>query len=521
MFRIIIVDDEPDVSDSISFMIRQLCSTTCQVVGMAIDGLAGIRLIQNLKPDIVITDIHMPQCDGLEMIRKLRGSGLDPACIVISAYEDFESAKQAVQLGVYGFLSKPVAETELIDTLSRVCDILAKKRKEQEDIERMRSSLLNLGLTNFLMNAGYVDICKLKEVCGAFDVLPGNCSGYVCWIVMASDETVAYLNSSYFSFYPSLMKSLSVKMMPDFTVFITALPAETDIRMILNSLDKMRNALFVSHIPCCIGVGQPVSSFEELPASFRIAAEALNYRVLDNNNQIITYRDVENYKINPDILSAQDIILLEECFDRLDDEDGIASVRRIFDQLRDRKDLRLEELRLVALIIVQYGFRRALVTGLRPNMELRTLQNWLEYLNSINDIDTLEDWVIESMRRLRGIILTSPQNEDKSDVIENAKQYIRQNFTQPITLNDISEKFYINPYYFSQLFKKRTGIRYQDYVTDLRMERAKTLLQDTNMKISDIRSSVGYSDVSHFNRLFERSTGLTPSAYRKQHRVKD
>ncbi|WP_320933050.1 helix-turn-helix domain-containing protein [Hungatella effluvii] len=108
---------------------------------------------------------------------------------------------------------------------------------------------------------------------------------------------------------------------------------------------------------------------------------------------------------------------------------------------------------------------------------------------------------------------------EKKDVIEEAKEYMNRNFTREISLNDISERFFINPYYFSQLFKKKTGETYQSYLTSLRISRAKKLLEETDLKIYEVCSMVGYSDTNHFNKVFERIAGIKPSEYKKNLRI--
>lgn len=109
----------------------------------------------------------------------------------------------------------------------------------------------------------------------------------------------------------------------------------------------------------------------------------------------------------------------------------------------------------------------------------------------------------------------------KKDVIAEAKEYIRQNYNQNISLNDISGKFYINPYYFSQLFKKKTGMTYQKYLTDYRVDRAKKLLAETELHIYEVCKAVGYSDVNHFNQTFERVEGMKPSEYRQKYKQEE
>lgn len=130
-------------------------------------------------------------------------------------------------------------------------------------------------------------------------------------------------------------------------------------------------------------------------------------------------------------------------------------------------------------------------------------------------MEQLKHWIINVLQGMNELMLKQSMPE-KRDVIEESKEYIARHFEQDITLNDISERFFINPYYFSQLFKKRTGVTYQKYLTGIRIARAKKLLEETDLKLFEISEMVGYSDVNYFRRVFEKYEGVKPNEYRKQ-----
>ena len=127
----------------------------------------------------------------------------------------------------------------------------------------------------------------------------------------------------------------------------------------------------------------------------------------------------------------------------------------------------------------------------------------------------LENWTFNLLKGA-GELLESESMNGRRDLIAEAKAYIQEHFTGNITLNEIAEKFYVNPYYFSQLFKKKTGTTYQKYLTELRIRRAETLLRTTDLRVYEICEQVGYTDPNYFSRLFERSTGRKPAAYRAE-----
>lgn len=138
----------------------------------------------------------------------------------------------------------------------------------------------------------------------------------------------------------------------------------------------------------------------------------------------------------------------------------------------------------------------------------------LDSIAKFRTVEQLKNWIINILKGMNELMLKQNLPE-KRDVVEEVKAYIAKNFNQEITLTDISEKFYINPYYFSQLFKKRTGETYQNYLTGMRISRARKLLEETDLKLYEICEMVGYSDTNHFGKVFEKYVGVKPGTYRK------
>lgn len=129
----------------------------------------------------------------------------------------------------------------------------------------------------------------------------------------------------------------------------------------------------------------------------------------------------------------------------------------------------------------------------------------------------MQNWIVNILQGMNELMLRDDMSE-KRDVIAEVKGYISKNFNREISLNEISEHFFINPYYFSHLFKKKTGETYQNYLIRLRMERAKKLLEETDLKVYEICERVGYSDTNHFIKMFARMTEMNPGEYRKAYK---
>ncbi|MBQ9324820.1 MAG: response regulator [Clostridia bacterium] len=353
--RILIVDDEPEIAEGLALMLSTH-SSEYRVVGCARDGLEGFDRAIELHPDIVITDIRMPQASGLDMIRDIKAYEARTEYIVISGYADFEYAKRAMEYGVQYFLTKPIDEEELFSSIEK----LRTKWRTQEE---------------------YVEMSDL-------------------------------------------------------------FPAEM--------LDAMEEAMAV-----------------------------------------------------------QDRLALKR------------SLTQLFGVLRSHQaELSPENLRMLCLNLVLYGTRRYPYASLRINSFLGKNVLSSRSVSRMDSLDEMENWTYNLLRGA-GEILDADSTSGQGDLVAQAKAYIQEHFASNITLNEISERFYVNPYYFSQLFKKKTGTSYQKYLTELRMKRAEVLLRETDRKIYEICEQVGYTDVNYFSKLFERTTGKKPSAFRMAREVPD
>ena len=198
------------------------------------------------------------------------------------------------------------------------------------------------------------------------------------------------------------------------------------------------------------------------------------------------------------------------------DSDGLSRiVESIFRKMSRQESLSPEVLQATAINLVLSGISKMPFMQLQLNEYLGKNILSLDNIAKFQTMEQLKHWIINVLQGMNELMLKQSMPE-KRDVIEESKEYIARHFEQDITLNDISERFFINPYYFSQLFKKRTGVTYQKYLTGIRIARAKKLLEETDLKLFEISEMVGYSDVNYFRRVFEKYEGVKPNEYRKQ-----
>ena len=523
-YRMLIVDDEPEIAEGIQFLIQHLCSQ-CRVIDLAYDGAEGYEKAVALRPDIILTDIRMPEADGLEMIRRLNECGFAAKYIVLSGYAEFEYARTAITLGVREFITKPVEEQELCSVIARICEELGAEQEKQEKVQSMKQAVSRYVLKDFLEQKRS-DPEKIKQQL-AQSGFPLSGTGYFCLAIETEhppeeERWQKFLNLAGNRALKSL-DLLPAYLVVEYTSGTAVLLGAADQRMEPRSLnyavDKFRSELAdqLGVLPG-IGMGTLHHRISDLPSSLEEARCALNYKILKGADHVITYSQIQDIEDKPSLISVNDMKRLEDCIDRLDDIGCKAVVEEIFQKINNVSELNLEDLQQLSLNLVLTGLRKIPFVQLRLNRYLGRNILSLDSISKFRTIEQLQNWIVNTLRSMNEVMLKDNLPE-KRDVIREAKEYIQKNFTREIGLNEISEQFFINPYYFSQLFKRKTGMTYQNYLISLRVERAKKLLAETDLKIYEICEMVGYSNHYHFNKIFERSEGVRPNEWRRRNQV--
>lgn len=516
-YRILIIDDEPSIAEGICFLVQRLLPE-CEVIGMANDGIEGFEKVFRLKPDIVLTDIRMPECDGLEMIHRLRQEDTLSKFIILSGFEEFEYAKTAIKLDVEAYITKPIDETELVSVITNVCRSIESERNKNEKAQEISQTVRSYELKELLTNAEMpVETTRqqLKK-----HGIPLYNNHYFC--VLFEVESGNDVNSSlFFEVFSEIIETVFQKIDDKLTVeyreqiALLIVASQNPIKHINEMLESVREQL-VSQLKATVtvGVGREVKKAIELRHSFDEAICSLNYKLIKGLDCVIRYEQICSLAMQPTLISEEDIKKFETYIDRMDEEGYKQVIEDIFKKVEQDKNVNLEELQRLSLNLILSGMRNMSFMQIQLNEFIGKNLFSLESIEKFRTTAQLKNWIFNMLNSMNELMLKNniPQ---KKDVIEEAKVYIMKNFDKNISLNEISAMFYINPYYFSHLFKKKTGENYQHFLTELRVSRAKKLLEETDLKIYEVCDLVGYSDMNNFNRVFERTVGVKPSEYKK------
>jgi len=536
MCRVIIADDEPKVLLLIKNLI-QWEELGLELVATVSDGITALDLIEELHPDIVITDIRMPGYDGIELIEKAKA--LDPRIdfIIISGYRHFNYAQKAIRFGVEDYLLKPLKALEINQTLRKMTEKYkerdrAKQREEQysariEDDAKKRQEQFIVGLlAEKSENPLPATLDSVNEAFG----LDFKADAFQAFIV----KTDVY----YASLNPNVRKLLMEKSLGMIKEALLGKchtyllhPTEHGIYGLVNFSEAQKKTLrkammaiidalqsqseLFDRIKVTIGLGRQADAINEMAASLREAEYAVANRLVYGAGRIIDRTSgQETAEIVRQIISAPVRASLLRAVEILDD----AEVRGVFETVADQVASH-EGMSGKAIAALCEECVQILRFGLKSQ---NSVDDWAEekqadFFEKFGMCNVQKD-VFQLLSAYASNLITHVAERRKgenSKPIREVQKYIQDNFRSAISLESVSQKAGFNATYFSLLFKKETGMNFLEYLTEVRIKEAKLLLSDPRKAIADVAEEVGYSDVKHFSKLFTRSTGLHPSKFRK------
>lgn len=420
MFNLLIADDEELERRAVKKVIASNFENVINIYE-AKNGREAIEIGLNVKPDIVIADIKMPGINGLEAIKELKKSLNNTYFIILTAYDYFAYAKEAITNDVKDYMLKPFKKDELIKKINKAVDILEEQKRNRTAEMELREKIYAMlpVLENELVYAIMSDNLKSIDYKSYLGYLNINFDGGYCMVIRGNDEVKNQVKNYLEGFikpdYNAVISSMFTK---DIVLFIQSSLASDDYTMKLETVALARKIADVIRkkfdVSVKIGIGRTYSSIERLSKSYNEALNALEY----SEGDIKHYDDV---KAAPDFNSK----------------------------------------------------------GIEPAID----------------------------RKL---------SSDYDELLLKAKEFIEKNFNKDITLEETAHYVGVSSYYFSKIFKSLVGKNYMDYVTDLRIEKAKDMMENTSESIKEICYEVGYNDPNYFSRVFKKVEGVTPSEYKSR-----
>ena len=525
MLKVLIADDEERICKLIQIL-APWQALGMEVCATASNGIEALDLIRSKKPDILITDIRMPGCDGLTLISRARELQPDLEMIIISGYAHFEYARTSIQCGVSDYLLKPINKAELEASLrkcARRCHSRHSSRLEREQLIERKGDLSRLrrALAQDMTDGRLAEITLevLEQTYHFYAQKTDSVQVFLLRICAQEDaitgDALKILQDRFLSIFTADLQPLCHDFLLVFRETGGCGIMSFDggqkqnirkaLRRCLSQMEAEQNLYGTVRSSIALGTAE---NLVDLSRSYQNAAMTVMERLTEGTGKLLEGIPA------PSSLPTQSILdrysrSIKQAADTL----NISAADAALEQMR-RSALEVRDVRSRELIFLVHTAADLFTATLA----LEDRENILHRLDSrVDRCSTVPELFAELeklQRKLMNEALESRQAEQFRP-IRLAKQYIHEHFSDPITLEEVAEAAGFSGSYFSTYFKKETGMGFNQYLTQSRISEAKFLLRDTDLSIAEICRRVGYQDVKHFNRLFHRDADLTPGEYRK------
>ena len=515
----LLVDDEEEIREGIRRRIGW-AELGFALAGTAENGVDALELAEQLRPDVVLTDIKMPYMDGLELCRRLKPLLPAAKLVVFSGFDEFEYARQAIGMNVSEYILKPINAPELSGVLTRLREQLDGERMERRDIETLRRRyeeslpvLRELFYTRLLDGAIPPDLARERAARYEIDLPEG------CWaaaLVLAAGDGL--LLPSIRDFFQSRFSldgcAPRTVLYNDALALLVRLEGEEQIYALTEELGRLcKLAVPLLGMTLFAGVGRPCAGPELLHSSMEGAAAAADYRVLMGEEQALYIGDLEPDRSACLTLEEADQRALASAVKLGSREQVGQLIRRQVDRVREAR-LSLPQSHMFFLEMLTALTRLAQTGGVELEAVFGPDFTGMVSITDFPSLDAVEGWLLE--RALRLWEAMSRQRTDSAwKTVEQAKSFIAAHYgDSALSVETLCGQLHLSPTYFSTLFKRETQKSFTAYVTEVRMEHAARLLRDTGDKTYLIAERTGYTDPNYFSFVFKRHFGLPPSRFR-------
>ncbi|WP_027296609.1 response regulator transcription factor [Robinsoniella sp. KNHs210] len=506
--KIVIVEDEIRIREGLSKLIVKIDPGHI-ICGEAENGKEGLELILREKPDLIISDIRMPDMDGLEMLGIIKDRKIEYEAIFLTAYSEFSYAKTAISLGVSEYLLKPISVSELKGALDKVSSKLEGKQKERLNQTKTLGSLENI-FTGLMIHNQEINLELeqfLKEQYG----------------IAAHDKFIlvpVYIGNSYASCHEQLKNELcyiwreqkEVKLkeieLPEYQMFafvVYEFDDNIDLKrwfqncMLLNY--KKSNSVSIGWI-----TGMGVYSLKQSLDTIR---GYMHWNIVLGDNVIISYPQIESIKT-------------EEITFPMDLMENVKSALCMRDMEKTRQYAgNFEEYyhsgKVLEPKIIKEHYMRFLWGILNVAVELDFIP--FQNLNQQDLTEKIGRAVMKKeLEQVVGDVLRMIDDKKVvagSSVICKVKGLVHEYYSNGITLEEIARRLNLTPEYLGTLFRREEGINFNNYIKEYRIQKSKELLLGTKLKTYEVALKVGYTDSKYFSRVFKKLTGYLPAEYRR------
>ena len=506
--KIVIVEDEPRIREGIAMLLGRL-GPEYQVVASAENGKIGLEKILETRPDLIITDVKMPEMDGVQMLTALRQQGIQTQAVVLSAYSDFSYAQKTMKLGVKDYLLKPIDRESFLEVLKEAG---AQQRNTRTVLEQSLTGILRQGV----MHPEQLTPELSKVLRERFSIHPERPLG-----------AVVLLGGSRFEEKTArqLLPRIGEGGQEGRTVYLTIPEKQAALCLVFDcrNLDKFYSRVQLRVRELLRGPDAPSVTFGWLTAENLGQVHGQFQQLLECQDFPISQPDcglVEVWRVG---CVAQHPFPGTEALEkqmrsaiRALDYGQISGTYEKFTAILSGAEVYTAKSVKNAYVGMLWCVLSSGKDAQVPGMEAFHYPELLDQTLHANNRQDLKKGIEALLQVLKD--QTRSRERELSPMIRRADMIIREEYRQGLTLDELAERLRVTPEYLSAQFHREMGATFGTYIRDIRMEQAKKLLLHTDKKLYEIAGEVGYADPKYFSRVFREQTGALPADYRKLHK---
>ncbi len=517
MFKVLVADADSSTVGLVEKVLSDKLKEA-KIVGVARNGNDAVVETINQEPDLIIIAIKMSGINGLETIKQIRSFNKSVHIIIVSAYDYFGFAREAMLLGVNNYLLKPVTTQQLYEAIKREIISL---QEESDRIQKFREEehVLNTALHfveqhfiyGILFNPSYS-----AEINQYIDLIGVGKYGYMMNIVIPPNYRDQYLNlDRVVTQVQRRVKAIistrekcaiGPQMMHRIMVYVTA-DKNKDAKEVQIESVKIARQVHAGlketfGIDTFIAIGS-VKSIDYIHESYLETIRCTKYI---NEGPVLHYKEVryKSYPVIHEYYELMNVLVEDIKYNRHETHEVFSN---IIESLRPLSSVERINRLLELFYIINYETKRE-YKGQNIGFDY-----YLEYNEILNyTVEEQESW---AWRRFNTILraLKTEKVDRKTSIVNVAIGHINKHFTEEVTLNDIATYVNLSPQHFSKIFKEATGFGYVEWVNNLRITKARELINNTDKTIKEICFLVGYNDPNYFSRIFKKYVGISPTDY--------
>lgn len=515
MRKILIIDDEKLIRLGVKAMIERKEKNYYDIT-LCSNGKEALELVSKEIFNIIITDIRMPQMDGITFIQKLQKYKNKPAIIILTGYDDFNYALEALKCGAKNYLLKPIKREELYSSLDKI-------EEEIKNIEELykKENLINSYIEDFRSNE--LNYILLKDGITEDEIESiGNRIGlnifqerYYLGILLNANFTENMKGKKLENEIDLILNNFPGKKIEEITSFLDFdknLVLISKSKEIFNYLDDnlKKDNLF----RFAIGLSEENEGFRSIKDSYEQAKQAVKYRMFSyaSGSVLIEYEIIKHKDRDYGIPFSQ----IQKLSNMMGTERE-KEIYKIINEIFNEADAKNYDISYIEEL--NYTINKAILSSMKPNALMKedslagkferftSVYNFLNYKEYMSELESFIVYINEYIKTMKDIY------GDKNS-IEKAIEYINKNYNKDLDLAMVSNEVSLNYSYFSQLFKQHTGESFVTYLKKIRVEKAKELLRSDRYKVYEIANKVGYEDSKQFTKIFRSITGISPVEFR-------